>query len=197
MATFKHTGRVNPVPDGLVSVGPIVKVTLLPHPADVDKMLAEGITPKGAIANMMVDTGAARTLIDDSIAQDLRLKPLRLTPIIGVSQKPMDCPVYRMQMQIKMADGSGRERAVAFVADIVGMPSSNESIGQHQGLIGRDFLRYVKFVYDGPTGSFEIIDRTTEPPSGPQKTGHSNEVAKRRQKNKKARQSRRRSNKKK
>ncbi|MBW2700988.1 MAG: aspartyl protease family protein [Deltaproteobacteria bacterium] len=82
MASFKHTGRVNPVPDGLVSVGPIVKVTLLPHPADVDKMLAEGVTPKGAIANMMVDTGATRTLIDDSIAQDLGLKPLRLTPII-------------------------------------------------------------------------------------------------------------------
>ena len=51
---------------------------------------------------------------------------------------------------------TGQKVATMFTTDVVGMPSPPHP-NEHVGLLGRDFLRYFRFVYDGPSGTYEII----------------------------------------
>ena len=57
---------------------------------------------------------------------------------------------------------------MTFSSDVVAMPSPPTDTARrpHVGLIGRDFLRHIRLVYDGPSGSFELIDQNA-PPLGP------------------------------
>jgi hypothetical protein len=118
-------------------------------------MVAVGQTPGYVIARMMVDTGAQRTLVDDRLPAQLGFKPLRYEQMIGVSQKPELYPVYKMSIAIMMDAGHAGYVQVQFHADIVGMPTPGAA-QQHNGLLGRDFLRQFKFVYDGPAGEFHL-----------------------------------------
>jgi len=77
--------------------------------------------------------------------------------MVGVSQVPEDCPVYRACIVIGYEGKRGVDAQGVFEADIVGMKSPARPM-DHMGLLGRDFLRYVRLVYNGPTGSFEIND---------------------------------------
>ena len=155
---LKHTGTFSPPgPVGLAINGPLVNITIQPAPEVVQSMRDAGIEPKSVNTKMMVDTGAARTVIEDKVAQHLGLNPLRYASFVGVSQKSEKYPVYRVTISIAMEDEKKRRAVVAFTSDVAGVPSPTFS-AEHQGLIGRDFLQHVRFVYDGPKGQFEIID---------------------------------------
>ena len=144
----------------MVFQGPIVKVVLAPHPDDAAATVAAGGIPKTLVHNLMVDTGAQSTCVEDKIAQALGLVPVRYAEMMGVSGKPENYPVYRMAIVIGMSeDGTGAGHQANFVADVVGTPSPPVPL-THVGLIGRDFLKYMKLVYDGPKGTFDIIDET-------------------------------------
>ncbi len=148
MNFFRHKGSCLPVPQGLVNAGPLVGVELSAHPR------VDNVSPILGV-KLMVDTGAQKTVIHDEIAVKLGLVPLRFESIVGVSGKPEDCPVYRMQMRLKMANHVGVEAQIDFATDVVGAPLLKQGF-DCVGLIGRDFLKHVKLVYDGPNGCFEI-----------------------------------------
>jgi len=113
---------------------------------------------------MMVDTGAEKTVVEDSIARSIGLAPIRYELLSGVDQKPVKRPVYRMDIHIGM-DDNGKAKDTVFTADVVGVPSCPR---EHSGLIGRDFLQYTRFTYDGPSGTYEIEPIKFSPaPSGP------------------------------
>ncbi len=154
---ISHKGRVKPAPSGLVEVGPLVKVTFQPAEQVAQWLKAQGKTTPAFAAQLMVDTGAQSSLVDHAIPDALGISPLRMASVVGVNQKPEEHPVYRMGMVLGMEGRGGKDTArVIFEADFIATPSSPH---QHSGLIGRDFLQHVKFIYDGPTGTFEIIDR--------------------------------------
>lgn len=102
----------------------------------------------------MIDTGAQKTVVEKKLAEQLGLVPIRFQPMVGVSQKPELCPVYLMSVSIGMSDGTNTGFA-AFETEVIGMASPPRPQG-HQGLLGRDFLRHMRFVYNGPTGTFEV-----------------------------------------
>jgi len=158
----------------MVALGPLVQVTLGPHPDDAAATVAAGGTPKTMSHYLMVDTGAQATVVENVIAQALGLIPIRFTQIMGVSGKPEDYPVYRMSVTIGMVENaSGSTVQATFVTDVAGVASPPKPL-THIGLLGRDFLRYVRLVYDGPKGAFELVDyqhvsqpkRPTPPPLG-------------------------------
>jgi hypothetical protein len=171
--TTRHIGFVNPVPWGLVQQGPLVQVTLGLHPDDFQRVVAEGGTPKSFQHALMVDTGAQATSVENKIPEALGLVPIRFARMMGVSGKPEDYPVYRMSVGIGMGDDrTGTVLPAVFVADVVGTPSPPAPLS-HVGLLGRDFLRHVQLLYDGPKGRFELVDYqhvSSPPPQMPKPT---------------------------
>lgn len=158
--TLRHyqAGSVTPEPGGLAAHGPLIEVTLGPHPADAQAIAASGGKPESMERQLLVDTGASRTCIEDRLARELGLIPVRFDPFFGVSGKPAEYPVYRMSIGVAMKeDETGPSHQAIFLADVVGMPAPPHSTS-HVGLLGRDFLQHVRLIYDGPRGRFEIID---------------------------------------
>jgi hypothetical protein len=158
---MKYHGLVKPAPQGLINLGPLIPVTLTPTEEIAKALIKSGVQIHPVKADLMLDTGAQSTVIEDSLAQSLGLRPLRFRSIIGVSQKPEMHPVYRMQISIVMKDSFGHSGVGKFVADVCGMPSPPQPT-KHRGLLGRDFLRYFRFSYDGTAGSYEIVDVEAE-----------------------------------
>lgn len=149
---MKHLGRA-PAPV-LVKNGPLVGVTIGLHPTAAGVLTAQGKPLPSVQVVMMVDTGAERTVIERRIAEQVGLTYLRDTPMIGVSGKPEDCPVYLAQITIAVGDGE-RLGAFQFNAEVIGMSSPPQPM-PHVGLIGRDFLTYFQFTYDGLEGQFGL-----------------------------------------
>jgi hypothetical protein len=145
----KH--RCQSTPDALVALGPLAQVILTPpltHASQFDQA-----TNKVTV-QLMVDTGAQRTVIDRAIADQLGLRPIRFEQMVGVSNIPEDCPVYLMSVSIGVGDGVAT-RLVSFTSEFIGM-STPAVARPHSGLLGRDFLRFMRVVYDGAGGWVEI-----------------------------------------
>jgi hypothetical protein len=148
-----------PGPYGLAQHGPVVVVRIAPHPA-----LGLSIPPVDV--KMMVDTGADMTCVHSDIPKAMGLTPVRYRPIVGVSGKPEQYPVYLMGVTISMSEEPSTPLThITFQSQIVGMPAMHKS--SVQGLLGRDFLHGFQFIYDGPTGLFEIVDRRAMLPGAP------------------------------
>jgi len=150
----RHVGRVTNPPLGLIAVGPLVEVTIQPHAVVAAQFTAQGLPVPAEAARLMVDTGAQRTCIDQAIAARLGLAPIRYEPMVGVSQKAENYPVFLVQMGLGMAEGEITQQAI-WSAEVVGVPTI--SVGAHAGLIGRDFLAHFDFRYHGRDGTFELV----------------------------------------
>jgi Retroviral aspartyl protease len=156
--TLRHHGEVVPVPWGMVFQGPLIKVTLGPPQEEMARTIAAGGIPKTITHNLLVDTGAQATCVEDTILQALGLVPIRFTQMMGVSGKSDECPVYLMSITLAMKeDGTGAVHGAVFAAPVVGTPSPAVPLN-HIGLLGRDFLQFVRLAYDGPKGEFELTD---------------------------------------
>ena len=149
---MKHVGRA-PSPAKLIQDGPVVRAVLAPH-------RNTPVQHAQRVCRMMVDTGASKTLVADHICQELGLNPIRFHPIVGISAKPEEYPVYLLSVGIGMSRepkfDHPAEQIIFFHTEIMGMPRSPDGL---EGLLGRDFLVGFRFLYDGPTATFEIIDR--------------------------------------
>jgi len=142
-----------PAPWGLVDMGPLVTVTL-GHPNDYVGM--ESHRPaEFPRRKMLIDTGAAFTLIESSVAATLGFRPIRYREVIGIDQKPTMRPVFRMSLGLEVGDGQGNNHTVVFKEQVVGMPDPVRSEG-YVGLLGRDFLRHFILTYDGPQARFSL-----------------------------------------
>jgi hypothetical protein len=147
---------------GLIEAGPLVQVTFSPHPLDIELLAQEGTTWQPVSHRMMVDTGAQLTVVEDAVPKFLNLVPIRYQLIAGVTGD-LDCPVYRLEIEISVTGRDGMHGAMKFWADVVAVPPVPELARPHVGLLGRDFLQYVRFEYDGPKGSYSIIDERASP----------------------------------
>ncbi|MFT7625065.1 MAG: hypothetical protein ACI9WU_004256 [Myxococcota bacterium] len=142
-----------PAPWGLVEHGPQVTVTV-GHNADY--MGIEDLRPEVfPVCKMLIDTGAAFTLIEEDIAVKLGFRPIRYREVIGVDQKPTMRPVFRLSIGLEMGDGLGNERVVVFREDVVGMPRPTRTESS-VGLLGRDFLSHFVLGFDGPNARYSL-----------------------------------------
>ena len=92
---MRHRGKVLPIPDGLVGVGPLVSVIITPDPKLKNFLNLPSNQVPFTSVKLMVDTGAQRTCIEDNILRQLGLIPINYTYLIGVNQEPELHPVYR------------------------------------------------------------------------------------------------------
>lgn len=153
---MKHRGTTNH-PAALVALGPLVEV-LLSSEEDAAR------DPAPTKVSLMVDTGAECTVLEDQVLLGMGLSPIGFYPIVGVSQKPEDCPVYAIHVGLKMREGSRQTSRFFAPLSVIGMPSP-AAARQHVGLLGRDFLAHVLLRYDGPRGEVEL-ERPSEQEPG-------------------------------
>lgn len=105
---------------------------------------------------MMVDTGAQITVVEDAVPKFLKLEPIRFQSIAGVTVD-LDCPIYRLEISI-LSNHHDDGRRIHFSANVFAVPPVAELARPHVGLLGRDFLQFVRFEYDGPTGMYRLFD---------------------------------------
>jgi hypothetical protein len=151
----KHFGIVHPRGSGLATLGALIEVTIRPAPAIREAMRFDGDEPGEIKHKLLIDTGAHRTLIAREIAEALDLDPIRLDPIVGVSQKVEEWPVYRMGIEINVTLNAGDKMRIEADLEVAGSPPFAES-EKHVGLLGRDFLADWLFFYDGLAGRFML-----------------------------------------
>jgi predicted aspartyl protease len=89
--------------------------------------------------NLIVDTGAQRSVVSPRVAQRLNLgPPLRMQTLVGVGQSP-PVPVVRLdQLRVGASTVRGLE---VFVYDLPALLAAD-------GLVGLDFLRRFRVTFD-------------------------------------------------
>ena len=112
-------------------------------------------------ATMLIDTGADCTMLDERVLGALGVAAVRKTLIGGISGRPEARLVYRMDLLVRMLDEAGALHEIVTRQDIVGMHLRPEREAGF-GLLGRDYLVGMRFVYDGPRGAFALLTERAE-----------------------------------
>jgi predicted aspartyl protease len=142
--------------DALAFLGPIASVTVsrpVLRPEDIQQTSSIQI-------KMLVDTGASKTVIDRGIAESLGLEPIRFEPMTGISHIPEECPVFLLSLAIGFVDGN-KTTVMTFTSEMIGM-STPPTPRPFNGLLGRDFFRFVHLSYDGPAGYCDIVGNSPD-----------------------------------
>lgn len=101
-------------------------------------------------AMLMIDTGAAKTAIDNQLVTQLGLPSVRYDQVVGISQQPLECPVYYVDLEMRVTMDK-RTASYSFSTQVVGVPPPQNGV-PYNGFIGRDFLSQWRLTYDGPRG---------------------------------------------
>jgi len=117
-------------------------------------MSAKGKKVPSVAAKLMLDTGAAKTAIDNDLAAELNLVPIRFEQVVGVSQESQECPVYLLVLRIDVTQ-NGKKMEYSCSTEALGIPSPRQG-EPYGGFIGRDFLAFWRLTYDGPSGVVEM-----------------------------------------
>ena len=131
----------------ITALGPLINVIIAPSRPRVQALVAAGLhVPTPVSINLLVDTGASLTSIDDRHIQALGLSPtgttLMHTPSTGAT--PVSVPLYDIELAITGHAGAG-------VHALPSMPVMGCSFGAQgiDGLLGRDLLARGRLIYSG------------------------------------------------
>ena len=137
----------------LESIGPIIDLAVTPHPAAAKAMEAQPTgLPKSILVSALIDTGASHSVIQQSVADGLGLQPIGKVSINTPSCHNHPCNQYVVLLILPSAT-SGLQVPVRLQMTAIGAPLVGQNI---QCLLGRDFLKHVLLVYNGPQDSFYV-----------------------------------------
>jgi len=133
--------------------GPILNVHIGLSVPRIQAMQSAGVPlPATQLAQLLIDTGASHTVIDDRFVQLLGLQPTgtvsMLTPSTGAT--PHQAATYDVAMYV-----IGHASAIHHlpVQPVTACPMSHQGI---DGLIGRDILAAARLTYSGPDNFFYL-----------------------------------------
>jgi hypothetical protein len=162
--TMRHIGQP-PSALHLLQQGAKIKAHFRPSAALIT---AGVVADQQKAARVLIDTGADQCCVLEDVCKELGIQPVRTQKVRGVHGVE-DRPVYPMQIGVVMHSYSKGQPASQPVImwhgfDVIG--ATAEGIGDLHGIIGRNLLALFRFVYDGPAGTFEIVDyKVVIPPS--------------------------------
>jgi len=135
----------------LENIGPIVDIQILPTAAAAAAIVKSGGTPPlPQKVSALIDTGASGSVIQESIAADLGLTPIGQQRINTPSCQDHPCYTYAVMLLLPKPV-AGIEFSIRFETTIIAAPLAGQNI---QCLLGRDFLKHVLMIYNGPQDSF-------------------------------------------
>jgi predicted aspartyl protease len=113
----------------------------------VDVFISEpGGSIPGERVRFMVDTGADVTIVSRRVVDGLGMVRTRMDRVRGATGAPARAPVYRAHLAIEVI-------GTTFDVDVLALVRESDDC---DGLLGRDVLAHLRFVYDGPRGIFEL-----------------------------------------
>lgn len=113
----------------------------------VDAQLSEAGGLAAERVRLMVDTGADVTIVSRRVADRLGLVRTRMDRVRGATGMAARAPVYRVHLAIDLV-------ATTFDVDVLALVREDDDC---DGLLGRDVLAHLRFIYDGPRGTFELM----------------------------------------
>lgn len=130
-------------PGELLKHGPLVRLAVSRSPKDgfTDPLN----TPQMAIG--LIDTGATFTSISIRLAERLQLIPIDRSVSVGAHGEPVDCLIYIVDIK-PVGSELVLRRWKVYSCDLHG--------GKYDVLVGRDFLSFTHFTYDGAHASFSL-----------------------------------------
>jgi predicted aspartyl protease len=139
---------------GIALEGSVVACRLTVSRAQAASMRMRGVEPEHTVVRLLIDTGACISALPASYLRIVGARPLRPQELYSVNHEKFDAMVYSAAVQIwGMRDG---ERSLqTFAADFAGIREAPEH-RNHDGVLGREFLRRVHFLYDGVMGEFGL-----------------------------------------
>lgn len=146
--TFSYQESGQPKHLGLERHGPLLDVTIA-IPNSLKELFEEkGETPPDPVSGkVLIDTGASRTCVDDTIVQSLKIQPIDTTKIItagGMIQKEL----YPVILGLPGTDFPHTE-----FTEVIGVDLNDAGI---IALLGRDVLAHFICVYNGPEGTISL-----------------------------------------
>lgn len=99
---MRYTGQVGNLPRELFEDGPLVEVTLGPHPTVVREIQAAGGNVPSVRTKLMLDTGTDHTMVENALVESINISPHDTYSMVGISQKPEEHPVYLMSIILMM-----------------------------------------------------------------------------------------------
>lgn len=152
----------------LAHIGPaIINVVWTIPEALASRLDATGrAAPPGIRGPILIDTGAQHTCIDEGVAHRLGLNPIGQRPTAGVSGTQLN-DVYYATLIVPTGKRGPRIEEMGMdgqVTSVPGLYETSSDVGMIQdgapigftGLLGRDLLKRMRFVYDGPAGTIRI-----------------------------------------
>ena len=133
--------------------GPIVEVWVGVSEPRKRLLKALGMSvPPALLLNLILDTGAETTMVDEQHMRTLALNVRGQRDILTATsdEKPTSCNTYDVELKFKTY---GDPPLVVSALEIIGRPLFNHSI---DGMIGRDVLGRVKLLIDGPAWTFRL-----------------------------------------
>lgn len=150
--------------DFLQASGPVLLASWRLPQALSDQLLKEGkLVPDPVVGLLLVDTGASTTCIDNDVASQLSLTPIRISRTHGVHGEH-EVNVYNTLLHIGIEQRGARQDFYreGETMGAEGISRCHKPINVSGtpypviGLLGRDVLRKVRFHYDGPKGVLKM-----------------------------------------
>ncbi len=134
------TGVIGPL-------GPILVFVVAPSvPRQLALKAAGKPVPAATTVNLLIDTGASGTAIDNTVIAALGLTPTGMTTFHTPStgSTPAICPMYDVEIAIKGYASAGIHTVASL--PVMGANFAAQGIG---GLAGRDLLARGRLIYSG------------------------------------------------
>ncbi len=147
-------GRVIPLPPGqpLVLTGPRVPVSVA-VPSEVAQFLTQSgrPIPQPVAGFGLVDTGAAASCVDNTVAEQLQLPVVDVIRVATASHSDFETNVYPVTFDLVGVLGGQRITVVCPKASGLDLAAQGIIL-----LIGRDLLAGALLCYNGRTGQFTL-----------------------------------------
>ena len=152
MSGRQYTISINLAPERLLYAGPLIPGAWR-RTRDEEEVGSVG-------GEILIDTGAFGAMIDDDVADCLRLPVLGTKEIHGIhGYGTVRC--YQAKLVLPAQDPLGDDCEFTTIIECIGVPSLTEKNREHGvnviGIIGRQFLQNVHLEIDGATGRLKLL----------------------------------------
>jgi predicted aspartyl protease len=152
MSGRQYTISINLAPERLLYAGPLIPGAWR-RTRDEEEVGSVG-------GEILIDTGAFGAMIDDDVADHLRL-PIRGTKEIHGIHGYGTVRCYQAKLVLPAQDPIGEDCEFTTIIECIGVPSLMEKNREHGvsviGIIGRQFLQNVHLEIDGATGRLKLL----------------------------------------
>lgn len=149
---YMDVKRAVHTPEALAGVGAVARVEVnLPQPL-IELLSEQGKSiPAASTGTALIDTGASRTCVDESVLATLGINAIGLVSV-GTAAGSIERPLFPARL------GFPEFKLVVDLSSVIAVDLQGQIVQDSPliALVGRDILRFCQFIYDGSGGFFTL-----------------------------------------